>query len=82
MRQKCVDANGITSIEDCYNASPDSMNAALKTLASIKANKKIAVLSDMLELGDYSDKLIIPSANRRLKIELIISSASAMPLSK
>lgn len=55
MRQKCVDANGITSIEDCYNASPDSMNAALKTLASIKAGKKIAVLSDMLELGDYSD---------------------------
>ncbi len=55
MRQKCVDANGITSIEDCYNASPDSMRAALKTLASVKTNKKIAVLSDMLELGDYSD---------------------------
>ncbi len=56
MRQKCVNANGITSIEDCYNASPDSMRAALKTLASVKANKKIAVLSDMLELGDFSDE--------------------------
>lgn len=56
MRQKVVDVNGIISIEDCYNASPDSMKAGLSTLAEIKANKKIAVLSDMLELGEYSDK--------------------------
>lgn len=56
MRQKCVDVNGITSIEDCYNASPDSMKAAINTLSNIKANKKIAVLSDMLELGDFSEK--------------------------
>lgn len=54
MRQKVVDVDGITSIEDCYNASPDSMRAALKTLSNIKGNKKIAVLGDMLELGDYS----------------------------
>ena len=56
MRQKSVTVGGITSIEDCYNASPDSMNAAIKTLANTKANKKIAVLGDMLELGDYSKK--------------------------
>lgn len=56
MRQKSVNVGGIISIEDCYNASPDSMNAAIKTLANIKANKKIAVLGDMLELGDYSQK--------------------------
>ena len=54
MRQKVVDVDGITSIEDCYNASPDSMRAALKTLSDIKGNKKIAVLGDMLELGDYA----------------------------
>ena len=54
MRQKVVDVDGITSIEDCYNASPDSMCAALKTLSNIKGNKKIAVLGDMLELGDYA----------------------------
>ncbi len=56
MRQKVVEINGITSIEDCYNASPDSMKAGITTLAGIKANKKIAVLSDMLELGDYSEQ--------------------------
>ncbi len=54
MRQRVVNVGGITSIEDCYNASPDSMRAGLSTLSGIKGNKKIAVLSDMLELGDYS----------------------------
>lgn len=54
MRQKVVKVGDITSIEDCYNASPDSMRASLKTLADTKGNKKIAVLADMLELGDYS----------------------------
>ncbi len=55
MRQKCVSRNGVTFIEDCYNASPDSMKAAISTLSDIKGNKKIAVLSDMLELGSYAE---------------------------
>lgn len=54
MRQKSVSFGGVTFIEDCYNASPDSMRAAINTLADTKSNKKIAVLSDMLELGEYS----------------------------
>ncbi len=56
MRQKSVVINGITSIEDCYNASPDSMKAALDTLKCTDGKKKIAVLSDMLELGEYSEQ--------------------------
>lgn len=55
MRQKSVVINGITSIEDCYNASPDSMKAALQTLSATEGKKKIAVFSDMFELGDYSE---------------------------
>lgn len=54
MRQKVVKVGRITSIEDCYNASPDSMRAALTTLHNTAGNKKVAVLGDMLELGDYS----------------------------
>jgi UDP-N-acetylmuramoyl-tripeptide--D-alanyl-D-alanine ligase len=54
MRQRSVEVGGITSIEDCYNASPDSMKAAIRTLAETDGNKKIAVLSDMLELGEIS----------------------------
>lgn len=56
MRQRSVDVGNVHVIEDCYNASPDSMNAALTTLAGRKTGKKIAVLADMLELGDYSEK--------------------------
>ena len=55
MRQKFVEHNGITVIEDCYNASPDSMRAAIKTLAQLPIEGiKIAVLGDMLELGEIS----------------------------
>ena len=49
--------NNITVINDSYNASYDSMKAALEYLGEIKGNKKIAVLGDMLELGEYSEKL-------------------------
>ncbi len=42
-------------IDDTYNASPESMSAALRVLGKISAiGKKIAVLGDMLELGDYT----------------------------
>lgn len=55
MRQNVVDKNGITIVEDCYNASPDSVAAALHTLGEFPcAGKRYAVLSDMLELGDLS----------------------------
>ncbi len=55
MRQRFVDFKGITVIEDCYNASPDSMSASLTTLSMLpNRGLKIAVLGDMLELGSIS----------------------------
>ncbi|GAA2022242.1 UDP-N-acetylmuramoyl-tripeptide--D-alanyl-D-alanine ligase [Agromyces tropicus] len=46
----------ITVINDAYNASPDSMAAALKTLAQVKREgaRTIAVLGEMSELGEFS----------------------------
>lgn len=53
MRQNVYEYNGVTIIEDCYNAGPDSMKAALDILKN-KPKNRIAVLSDMLELGKQS----------------------------
>jgi UDP-N-acetylmuramoyl-tripeptide--D-alanyl-D-alanine ligase len=51
-------ASGAVVINDAYNASPDSMAAALKTLAQIAAPpaRSIAVLGEMAELGEYSQE--------------------------
>lgn len=56
MRQHIVEKGGVTVIEDCYNASPDSMKAALSVLESLPNARKIALLGDMLELGDASEE--------------------------
>ncbi len=55
MRQRVREIGGITVIEDCYNASPDSQKAGLNSLCKIAKGRKIAVLGDMLELGTYSE---------------------------
>ena len=57
MRQNIYDFNGITIIDDCYNASLESMRAALETLSKIRGNKKIAVLSDVLESGNFAEEI-------------------------
>jgi len=50
-------SKGYTIINDCYNANYDSMKSALQYLNRTPGNRKIAVLGDMLELGDFSKKL-------------------------
>ncbi|MBQ8762877.1 MAG: UDP-N-acetylmuramoyl-tripeptide--D-alanyl-D-alanine ligase [Clostridia bacterium] len=55
MRQRINKKFGITFIEDCYNASPDSQAAALAVLGSMNSKRKIAVIGDMLELGAVSE---------------------------
>ena len=59
MRQNIYDIGGITVIEDCYNASPESMRAAINVLQSLSGQKKAgrmaAVLGNMYELGAGTD---------------------------
>lgn len=57
MRQRIYEKSGFTIIEDCYNAGPESMKAALEVLGGMKAGRKIAVLGSMLELGEFSQSL-------------------------
>lgn len=49
--------NGVKIINDAYNASLESMQATLKYLSKFKNNRKIAVLGDMFELGEFSKEL-------------------------
>ena len=56
MRQEIIDLSGVTLIEDCYNAAPESMRAAIDVLCECApcGSRRIAVLGDMLELGRES----------------------------
>ena len=54
MRQKVVHVRGVDVIEDCYNANPDSMKAALAMFREYPCKRRFALLGDMLELGDIS----------------------------
>ena len=53
-RSQMVRTERNTLIVDAYNANPTSMEAALKNFASLQADSKVALLGDMLELGEDS----------------------------
>ncbi|MBR3836508.1 MAG: UDP-N-acetylmuramoyl-tripeptide--D-alanyl-D-alanine ligase [Clostridia bacterium] len=54
LRQRIYEKGGVRIIADCYNASPESMEASLKVLGSYEG-RRIAVLGDMLELGSLTE---------------------------
>ncbi len=54
MRQQIRRANGFIVIDDSYNSSPDAAKSSLGVLRSFRNGRRIAVLADMLELGNYS----------------------------
>jgi len=56
-RMQVIDLDGYTIINDAYNANPDSMRMAIQTMKLMNGYfQKLAVLGDMLELGEYSEK--------------------------
>ncbi len=71
--------DGIVLVNDCYNANPVSMRAALENLASLGASRTIAVLGEMAELGagaaDYHREL--GEKARALGIDLLIGVGEA-----
>ena len=58
--------DNVTVINDAYNASYDSMKAALEYLKELPGNRKIAVLGDMFELGEFAEEI-----HRKVGLEVI-----------
>jgi UDP-N-acetylmuramoyl-tripeptide--D-alanyl-D-alanine ligase len=72
--------NGSTLIDDSYNASPDSVMAALNLLADLDG-RKIAVLGDMRELGDYAERAHTMIARRAAEVaQRLVVIGSMAPL--
>ena len=61
--------NNIKLINDSYNASFESMQASIKYLSNMEQGRKIAVLGDMFELGDFSEEL-----HRKVGVEVAKNS--------
>lgn len=72
-----VALSGATVINDAYNANPDSMAAALRSLADVSATRRIAVLGTMAELGDAApaEHARMAELARELGIDVIIAVA-------
>ena len=67
--------NGVTLINDSYNASYESMKASIRSLKNMNGNRKIAVLGDMFELGSFSEKL-----HRNVGIEILKNNINKLYL--
>ncbi|WP_324653174.1 UDP-N-acetylmuramoyl-tripeptide--D-alanyl-D-alanine ligase [Georgenia sp. H159] len=48
--------DGVVVVDDAYNANPDSMGAALRAVAAMPARRRIAVVGEMLELGEEAER--------------------------
>ena len=57
MRMNIEKINNLIIIDDCYNASPESMKLGLQALANQESKRKISILGDMFELGEYAESL-------------------------
>ena len=55
--EKKISKSGITIIDDTYNANQDSMINALTLLSKVKNKRRVAILGDILELGEFSKEI-------------------------
>lgn len=80
-RWRTVERDGVTWIDDAYNANPDSMKAALGNFARIPCRgRRIAVLGDMFELGPRSAALHAETGNfaATLGLDIVVATGEKM----
>ncbi|MBR0102421.1 MAG: UDP-N-acetylmuramoyl-tripeptide--D-alanyl-D-alanine ligase [Selenomonadaceae bacterium] len=66
MRFEVIRRDGLTIVNDAYNASPASMRVAIRTTSEVYNGRLIAVLGDMLELGEIAERV-----HREIGAELV-----------
>lgn len=73
-RGQVLHLNGATIINDCYNSNPRALEAMIDTLASMKAERRILVVGEMLELGPTAEALHRECGKRAAekKIDVVI----------
>lgn len=71
LRQNIYEKDGILVIDDCYNASPSSIMAAIEVLKR-KKGRKVVILGDMLELGDFASALHYEVGQKLEGIDLLL----------
>ena len=55
-RSQAVKTEHNSLVVDCYNANPSSMEVALDNISTMEAERKLLILGDMLELGEWSEE--------------------------
>jgi UDP-N-acetylmuramoyl-tripeptide--D-alanyl-D-alanine ligase len=79
--QRTLLPGGIVLIDDCYNANPMSMNAAIDDLADTASARRVAILGDMLELGPdaprYHREVGAYAASRGVELLLTVGDLAA-----
>ena len=73
MRMEVKNTGGITVIDDCYNASPDSIRAALRVLCDLSTDRKIAVLGDVLEMGGFAEKELYELGTEIYGVDMLVT---------
>lgn len=79
-RARVLALDGLTVVDDTYNANPASVTAAIDTLLAVATGRRVLVLGDMLELGDASAELHERVMRRAVRdgVELLVVVGDAL----
>ncbi len=70
MRMEKSLIQGVFVLNDAYNANPQAMDGALEVFSQVGQGKKVALLGDMLELGDLAESCHLASLKLALDLEI------------